>query len=105
MEFEFAIQLQYTHFKWNNSHISGTYIKFQPSSHVFVHCTYCAPFHVVCRVEVEPKQEAAPFVEDPDTEPHQQGKQTQCNTYLETRLSYLLSPLTLASYSYGVDKT
>ena len=26
-------------------------------------------------IEVEPEQEATPFVEDPDTEPRQQGKQ------------------------------
>ena len=38
LEFEFAIHLQYTPFKWNNSHISDTYIKFQPSNHVFEHC-------------------------------------------------------------------
>ena len=38
LEFEFAIHLQYTPFKWNNSHISDTYIKFQPSTHVFEHC-------------------------------------------------------------------
>ena len=30
----------------------------------------------VCRVEVEPEPEAAPFVEDPEIEPRQQGKQT-----------------------------
>src|SRR3954465_4629338 len=76
MEFEFAIHLQYTSFKWNHSHISGTYIKFQPSTHVIVHCIYFAPLIVGCRIEVEPEQEAAPFVEDPDTEPRQQGKQT-----------------------------
>ena len=44
-------------------------------NHVIVHFTYVAPLIVVCRVEVEPEQEAAPFVEDPDTEPRQQGKQ------------------------------
>ena len=26
-------------------------------------------------IEVKPEQEATPFVEDPDTEPRQQGKQ------------------------------
>ena len=45
-------------------------------NHVIVHCIYIASLFVVCRVEVEPEQEAAPFVEDPDTEPRQQGKQT-----------------------------
>ena len=40
---------------------------------MIVHCTYVAPLIVVCRVEVEPEQEAAPFVEDPETEPRQQG--------------------------------
>ena len=57
------------------SHIRGTYTKFQPSTHVIVHCTYVAPLIVVCRIEVEPEQEVAPFVEDLETEPRQQGKQ------------------------------
>ena len=75
MEFEFAKPLQYTSFNWNHSHISGTYIKFQPSTHVLEHCIYVAPLIVVCRIEVEPEQEATTFVEDPDIEPRQQGKQ------------------------------
>ena len=75
MEFEFAKPLQYTSFKWNHPHITGTYTKFQPSTHVTVHCIYIASLFVVCRVEVEPEQEASPFVEDPETEPRQQGKQ------------------------------
>ena len=45
-------------------------------NHVIVHCIYIASLFVVCRVEVEPEQEAAPFVEDPEPEPRQQGKQT-----------------------------
>ena len=44
-------------------------------NHVIVHCIYVAPLIVVCRVEVEPKQEAALFVEDPETKPRQQSKQ------------------------------
>src|SRR4051812_24092470 len=75
MEFEFAKPLQYTSFNWNHPHINATYIKFQPSTRVIVHCIYFAPLIVVCRIEVEPEQEATPFVEDPDTEPRQQGKQ------------------------------
>ena len=42
---------------------------------MLVHCIYFATLIVVCRVEVEPEQEAAPFVEDPEPEPRQQGKQ------------------------------
>ena len=42
---------------------------------MLVHCIYFATLFVVCRVEVEPEQEAAPFVEDPEPEPRQQGKQ------------------------------
>ena len=76
MEFEFAIHLQCTSFKWNPSHIRGSYTKFQPSTHVIVHCTYVAPLDCCLSIEVQPEQEAAPFVEDPDTEPRQQGKQT-----------------------------
>ena len=45
-------------------------------NHVIVHCIYIASLFVVCRVEVEPEQEAAPFVEDPEPESRQQGKQT-----------------------------
>src|SRR3954470_4938544 len=44
-------------------------------NHVIVHCIYFATLPVVCRVEVEPEPEGTPFVEDPDTEPRQQGKQ------------------------------
>ena len=44
-------------------------------NHVIVHCTYVAPFDCCLSIEVEPEQEAAPFVEDPETEPRQQGKQ------------------------------
>ena len=58
-----------------DSHISSTYIKFQPSTHVILYCTYVAPLIVVCRIEVEPEPEGTPFVEDPETEPRQQGKQ------------------------------
>ena len=39
-------------------------------NHVLVHCIYFATLFVVCRVEVELEQEAAPFIEDPETEPH-----------------------------------
>ena len=45
-------------------------------NHVLVQCIHFATLFVVCRVEVEPEQEAAPFVEDPETEPRQQGKQS-----------------------------
>src|SRR3954471_9003107 len=75
LEFEFAKPLQYTSFDWNHSHISGTYIKFNPSTHVIVHSTYVAPLIVVCRIEVEPEPEGTPFIKDPKTEPRQQGKQ------------------------------
>src|SRR3954469_1344377 len=44
-------------------------------NHVFVHCTYFATLLVVCRIEVEPEPEGTPFVEDPEPEPRQQGKQ------------------------------
>ena len=36
---------------------------------VIAHCIYIASLFVVCQVEVEPEQEATPFVEDPETEP------------------------------------
>ena len=39
-----------------------------------VHCV--DPMIVMLLIEVEPEPEATPFVEDPVTEPRQQGKQT-----------------------------
>ena len=44
-------------------------------NHVIVHYNYVAPFDCCLSIEVEPKQEVAPFVEDPETKPRQQGKQ------------------------------
>ena len=44
-------------------------------NHVILNCTYVVPLLVVCLLEVEPEQEATPFVEDPETEPCQKGKQ------------------------------
>src|SRR3954467_8492574 len=46
--------------------------------HVIAHCLYIDHFVcIICyRIEVEPEPEITPFVEDPDTEPQQQGKQT-----------------------------
>ena len=70
------------HFKCNIPHLNGiaSHIKAYTSSstfhHVIVHCIYFATLFVVYREEVEPEQEAAPFVEDPEPEPRQQGKQT-----------------------------
>src|SRR3954471_8552924 len=57
--------LQHPSFKWNNSHISDTYIKFQPSTHVLVHCTYYVSMFVVCRIEVEPEPESTPSLKTP----------------------------------------
>ena len=69
------IHLQYTPFKWNCLTHQKHLYHVSTFNHVLVHCIYFATFFVVCRVEVEPEQEAAPFVEDPETEPRQQGKQ------------------------------
>src|ERR1041385_7350753 len=70
------------HFKCNILHLNGiaSHIKAYTSSFNLPSCD-CALYLlcylvVVCRVEVEPEQEAAPFVEDPEPEPRQQGKQT-----------------------------
>ena len=83
-EFKFKLQmysnwssnLQFTcnilHLNGIPSHIRNIYIKFQPST-----MWLCIVLIVVCclSIEVEPKQEAATFVEDPEPEPRQQGKQ------------------------------
>src|SRR3954466_15242284 len=75
--FEFAFQMQYTPFKWNCLTHQNMYFKIQHSimclSIAFI---LIATACFVCRVEVEPEPEAAPFVEDPEIEPRQQGKQT-----------------------------
>src|SRR3954464_2906725 len=75
--FEFAFQMQYTPFKWNCLTHQKMYFKIQHS----IMCLSIASILIVtscfvCRVEVEPEPEAAPFVEDQELEPRQQGKQT-----------------------------
>src|SRR4051812_48698802 len=74
-EFEFAKPLQYTSFKWNFLTHQKHIHQVSNFNHVIVHCMYFASLFVVCRVEVEPKPEGTPFIEDPETGPHQQGKQ------------------------------
>ena len=64
--------------------------------HVIVHCIYFATLFVVCRVEGEPEQEAAPFVEDPEPEPRQQGKQTPLVISIKSQF-----PLSLAYACLG----
>src|ERR1041384_3598928 len=74
------LQIQITNatFKLKYFTHQNIYIKFQPSNHVIVHCIYFD--HLVCfncyQIDVQPEQqEAAPFVEESETEPRQQGKQ------------------------------
>src|SRR3954470_23153595 len=76
LEFEFAIHLQYAPFKWNCLTHQKLVYQVSTFNHVFVHCTYVAPLDYFLSIEVEPEQEVAPFVEDPETEPRQQGKKT-----------------------------
>src|SRR3954464_15478732 len=59
LEFEFAIHLQYTPFKWNCLTHQKHIHQVSTFNHVIVHCIYFATLFVVCRVEVEPEQEAA----------------------------------------------
>src|SRR3954471_17998861 len=75
LKIEFAIHLQYTSFNWNTLTHQKHIHQVSTFNHVIVQCIYFATLFVVCRVEVEPEQEATPFVEDLDTEPRQQGKQ------------------------------
>src|SRR3954469_4021285 len=65
LEFDFAIHMQYTPFKWNFLTHQKHVHQVSTFNHVFVHCTYYAPLLVVCRVEVEPEQEAAPSLKIP----------------------------------------
>src|SRR3954470_2320743 len=69
------------HFKCNIPHLNGIASHIQTCTstfnHVFEHCIHIDCLSCfVCRVEVEPEQEATPFAEDQEPEPRQQGKQT-----------------------------
>jgi hypothetical protein len=58
-------------------HTSKHVLQDSTFNHVLEHCIHIDCLSCfVCRVEVEPEPEAAPFVEDPEIEPRQQGKQT-----------------------------
>src|SRR3954464_554554 len=50
------------------------------------------PCLIVCSIDVQLESEATPFVEDPDTEPRQQGKQTplimSIKSYFPLSLAY-----------------
>src|SRR4051812_42882637 len=75
VEFEFANSFANTPFKWNCLTHQKHIHQVSTFNHVIVHCIYFATLLVVCLIEVEPEQETAPFVEEPETEPCQQGKQ------------------------------
>src|ERR1041385_8413633 len=69
-------KMQYTPFKWNCLTHQNLYFKLSHS----IMCLSIAFILIdtscfVCREEVEPEQEVTPFVEDPEPEPRQQGKQ------------------------------
>ena len=108
MEFEFAIHLQYTAFKWNclTHQIHANQVS--TFNHVLVHCIYFATLFVVCRLEVEPEQEATPFVEDPETEPRQQGKQTpliiSIKSHFPLSLAYALFRMITMMRFYRIDE-
>src|ERR1041385_551635 len=76
MEFEFAFQMQYTPFKWNAQHISTLNITITILFMCLCIVLYVDPMIVMLLIEVKPELEITPFVEDPVTEPRQQGKQT-----------------------------
>ena len=75
LKFEVAIICNILHFEWNSLTHQKHVHQVSTFNHVIVHCTYVAPFDCCLSIEVEPEPEAAPFVEDPETEPRQQGKQ------------------------------
>src|SRR3954470_2066911 len=76
MEFEFAFQMQYTPFKWNAQYINSMNITITILFMCLCILHYVDPMIVMLLIEVEPELEITPFVEDPVTEPRQQGKQT-----------------------------
>src|SRR3954467_9997900 len=109
VEFKFANSIANTPFKWNCFTHQSIYIKFQPSimclSIAFI---LIASSCFVCRVEVEPEQEAAPFVEDPETEPRQQGKQTplimSIKSHFPLSISYALFRMITMLRFYRIDE-
>src|ERR1041385_4227255 len=77
-------------------------------NHVFVHCTYCCPLDCCLSIEVEPEQEAAPFVEDPELEPRQQGKKIplimSIKSHLPLNLAYALFRMITMLRFYRIDE-
>src|SRR3954464_1956863 len=79
-KFKFEAHLQMTlhltSFKWNCTHFVTKNITIS----ILIMCLSIAnkfiPCLIVCSIDVQPEPEATPFVEDPDIEPRQQGKQT-----------------------------
>ena len=64
-------------------------------------CVWCIankfiPCLIVCSIDVQPEPEATPFVEDPDIEPRQQGKQTPLIMSIKSQF-----PLSLAYACLG----
>ena len=59
---------------------------------------------VMLLIEVEPEPEATPFVEDPDTEPRQQGKQTPLIMSIKYHFPLSLAYAWLGDY-LGIDST
>src|SRR3954469_6529561 len=77
--------LHCTSFKWNCTHIAILFM-------FLCIVIYFDPMIVMLLIEVEPEPEATPFVEDPDTEPRQQVKQTplimSIKSYFPLSLAY-----------------
>ena len=67
--------LHSTSFKWNCTHIATMNITIAILFIRLCIVHYVDPMIVMLLIEVEPESEATPFVEEPVTEPCQQGKQ------------------------------
>ena len=84
--------MQYTPFKWNCLTHQKHILQALTFNHVLEHCIHIDCYSCfVCREEVEPEQEVTPFVEDPEPEPRQQGKQTPFDHVYKIPLPSLVS--------------
>src|SRR3954470_3239272 len=90
-------------------HTSKHVLQHSTFNHVFEHCIHIDCLSCfVCRVEVEPEQETTPFVEDQETEPRQQGKQTplimSIKSHFPLSLAYALFRMITMLCFYRIDE-
>src|SRR4051812_14558835 len=94
--------LHSTSFKWNCTHIVIKNITIS----ILIMCLSIAnkfiPCLIVCSIDVQPEPEATPFVEHPDIEPRQQGKQTPLIMSIKSQFSLSLSYACLGDHFVSI---